>query len=93
VNPDLAGSVDRKVTIAHARQIERDSQAAMRSLMYEGEMADVFRHFDGVSAVPFLALIDTRGKTVWAGNGFGEIGLLDALLKSRLGEPPIASLD
>ncbi len=92
VNPDLAGTHDRKATIAHARQVEHDGEAPMRSLLYEGEMADVYRHFDGVTAVPFLALIDTRGKTVWSESGFGGITLLDSLLKSRLGEPPIASL-
>jgi hypothetical protein len=92
VNPDLATSADRKGTIARVRRLELENQAPMRSLLYDGAMSDVFEHFDGVDAVPFLALIDTRGKTIWSDRGFGELTLLDALLKSRLGEPPIAAL-
>lgn len=92
VNPDLAGSADRKGTIARLREIERTKGAPMRSLLYDGDPAGIYKHFEGIDAVPFVALIDTRGKTIWVDRGFHEIGLLDALLKSRLGEPPIAAL-
>jgi len=93
LNADLwRPGVDRGRAIAAARKFERDSEAPMHSLMYDGSPADLYRRFEDLNSVPFLTLIDTRGKTIWSDAGFGALTRLDALLRDRIGEPPVAML-
>jgi hypothetical protein len=92
IDVDLWDGKDRKKAIADVRSLENRVKVPMRSLIYDGSPEDLYRHFEGVSGVPFIALLDTRGHTIFSDRGFGSLRSLNEVIKKRLGEPPVASL-